>query len=80
MLDPAEDFDLDSLLYDIVKFDPNKIVQQQQQKPLQQLPHDVIDGVPSVKSSQSEGVVAHDVADPPCEEGKCCSVMFIRAL
>ena len=26
-----EDFDLDSLLYDIVKFDPSKVVQQQTQ-------------------------------------------------
>lgn len=28
---PAEDFDLDSLLYDIVKFDPSKVVQEQVQ-------------------------------------------------
>lgn len=34
--DQAEDFDLDSLLYDIVKFDPTKVVQQQQQTSSQQ--------------------------------------------
>lgn len=33
----AEDFDLDSLLYDIVKFDPHKAVQQQQQTQPQQM-------------------------------------------
>lgn len=35
--DQAEDFDLDSLLYDIVKFDPNKVVQQQQPTQPQQM-------------------------------------------
>lgn len=35
--DPAEDFDLDSLLYDIVKFDPSKVVQQNQQTQPQQM-------------------------------------------
>jgi len=80
MLDPAEEFDLDSLLYDIVKFDPNKVVQQQQQKP--QLPQDVVDGASSVKSSQSEVVGIHNDAGgeaPPSdqqEEGRCCDIVF----
>jgi len=83
MLDPAEEFDLDSLLYDIVKFDPNKVVQQQQQKPAQQLPQDVVDGFSSVKSSQSELVGIHDADGgeaPPSdqqEEGRCCDIIFI---
>lgn len=34
--DPAEDFDLDSLLYDIVKFDPTQVVQQHQHTQQQQ--------------------------------------------
>lgn len=43
----VEDFDLDSLLYDIVKFDPSKVVQQQQQQQTQpqQMPLPVANNV-----------------------------------
>ena len=62
--DPAEDFDLDSLLYDIVKFDPSKVVQQHQQTQPQQIAQPVTNdvqqddvpdsgGVPSVNEQQS---------------------------
>ena len=39
--DPAEDFDLDSLLYDIVKFDPSKVVQQQTQPQQQSVTNNI---------------------------------------
>ena len=84
MLDTAEDFDLDSLLYDIVKFDPNKIVQQQQ-KPLQHArQHDVVDGVPSVKDSQSEAPNAESAnpseqQQPGQEEGTVSVVTCVAS-
>ena len=40
-----EDFDLDSLLYDIVKFDPSKVVQQLQQTQPQLMPQPVTSNV-----------------------------------
>ena len=49
--DHAEDFDLDSLLYDIVKFDPNKVVQQQQQTPPQQMSLAIANNVQQVTST-----------------------------
>lgn len=75
--DPAEDFDLDSLLYDIVKFDPSKVVQQQTQpQQLQSVSNnvqavavsaDVTDSgaLPTVNEQQSsqDGNIHHYVVD-----------------
>ena len=62
-----EDFDLDSLLYDIVKFDPSKVVQQQTQPQQTSQPvtnnvqqeEDVPDSgdVPSVEQPSQDGNV-----------------------
>ena len=56
--EPAEDFDLDSLLYDIVKFDPSKVVQQQQQQQTQpqQMPLPITNNVQQDDVPDSGGV------------------------